>query len=63
MKCDLSKFDSVRSAAAKLTELTTPLGGIDVLANNAGIMLFDDIATPDGYDIQMQARQPQGVYS
>jgi NAD(P)-dependent dehydrogenase (short-subunit alcohol dehydrogenase family) len=49
--CDLQDFDSVRSAAASIRSKCTKL---DVLCNNAGIMSFDDIATKDGYDVQMQ---------
>lgn len=49
--CDLMDFDSVRAAADKLREATPEL---DVLVNNAGIMAFRDIATKDGYDVQMQ---------
>ena len=29
-------------------------GCIDVLCNNAGVMAMKDIATSDGYDVQMQ---------
>jgi NAD(P)-dependent dehydrogenase (short-subunit alcohol dehydrogenase family) len=50
--CDLQSFDSVRQAAKKVRKLCAE--GIDILCNNAGIMAFDDIATEDGYDIQMQ---------
>jgi NAD(P)-dependent dehydrogenase (short-subunit alcohol dehydrogenase family) len=51
--CDLQSFASVRSAAAKLAE-TCP-GGIDVLCNNAGVMGLPDVATGDGFDVQMQS--------
>mmetsp|Transcript_28953 Transcript_28953/g.67094 ORF Transcript_28953/g.67094 Transcript_28953/m.67094 type:complete len:356 (-) Transcript_28953:332-1399(-) len=51
--CDLSSFKSVRAASTKLQgELSS--SGLDVLCNNAGIMGFGDLATEDGYDIQMQ---------
>jgi NAD(P)-dependent dehydrogenase (short-subunit alcohol dehydrogenase family) len=49
--CDLQDFDSVRAAAASIRSKCAQL---DVLCNNAGIMGFDDIATKDGYDVQMQ---------
>jgi dehydrogenase/reductase SDR family member 12 len=46
--CDLSSLDSVRSAAAELLE-TFPR--IDVLINNAGILLHERLTTPDGYEL------------
>ncbi len=52
VECDLQSFDSVRAAAAKVAELSP--GGVDVLANNAGVMALADTATGDGYDVQMQ---------
>lgn len=52
VECDLQSFSSVRSAAAKVRELCRE--GVDVLANNAGVMALGDIATEDGFDIQMQ---------
>lgn len=52
VECDLQSFDSVRTAAAKVTALCPE--GVDVLANNAGVMALSDVATVDGYDIQMQ---------
>ena len=51
IECDLMSFKSVRNAANEL-KLLFP-NGIDVLCNNAGIMMFDEIAGPDGYDCQM----------
>lgn len=51
--CDLTSFESTRAAAAALTE-TYGVSGIDVLCCNAGIMAWEDIATGDGYDVQMQ---------
>ncbi len=52
VECDLQSFDSVRAAAAKVAELSPE--GVDVLANNAGVMALADTATGDGYDVQMQ---------
>ena len=52
VECDLQSFDSVRGAATQVAELCPK--GIDVLANNAGVMALADTATVDGYDIQMQ---------
>ncbi len=49
--CDLNDFTSVKSAAEKIKELFP--NGINVLANNAGIMAFRDVKTTHGYDIQM----------
>lgn len=49
--CDLQDFESVRAAAAAIKSKCTKL---DVLCNNAGVMALDDIATKDGYDVQMQ---------
>ena len=51
IECDLMSFESVRNAANEL-KLLFP-NGIDVLCNNAGIMMFDEIAGADGYDCQM----------
>ncbi|MCB9678046.1 MAG: SDR family NAD(P)-dependent oxidoreductase [Alphaproteobacteria bacterium] len=51
--CDLQRFDAVREAAAQL-RATVP-DGLDVLCNNAGVMGLPDEATPDGFDVQMQA--------
>lgn len=48
--CDVSSFDSVRIAAAKVTQ-AFPYG-IHVLANNAGVMAVKETKV-DGYDIQM----------
>ena len=49
--CDLQDFDSVKSAA---TLIKSKYDAIDVLCNNAGVMALEDVATKDGYDIQMQ---------
>ena len=50
--CDLQSFDSVRSAAQTVKELCPE--GVHVLSNNAGVMALEDVATVDGYDVQMQ---------
>ncbi len=49
--CDLQSFASVREAVAKVRAQHTRL---DVLCNNAGVMALRDMATGDGYDVQMQ---------
>jgi retinol dehydrogenase 12 len=49
---DLCRLDSVRTAAAQLKE---KYPRIDVLINNAGIMLGTQEFTKDGYDAVMQA--------
>ena len=49
--CDLASFASVRAAAAALRAQASEL---DVLCNNAGVMALSDLATGDGYDVQMQ---------
>lgn len=51
--CDLSSFESVRAAGAALREKFAETG-LDVLCNNAGVMALADVATVDGYDVQMQ---------
>ena len=50
--CDLQSFSSVREAAKNLRALCPE--GLDVLCNNAGVMALEDIATTDGFDVQMQ---------
>lgn len=52
VECDLQSFESVASAAERVTELCPQ--GVHVLANNAGVMALGDTATQDGYDVQMQ---------
>ncbi|MCI5074921.1 SDR family NAD(P)-dependent oxidoreductase [Oricola sp.] len=52
--CDLASFDSVRAAGAVLRESLAERG-VDVLCNNAGVMGLPDMATGDGFDVQMQA--------
>ena len=51
--CDLTDFGAVRKAAAQVAAETKD-SGLDVLCNNAGVMALKDVATKDGYDIQMQ---------
>ena len=50
--CDLMDFENVKRAAAEISASFPD--GLDILANNAGIMAAQDKATKDGYDIQMQ---------
>jgi len=49
--CDLQDFASVRTACG---EIKAKYDKVYCLANNAGIMAHDDIATKDKFDIQMQ---------
>ena len=51
--CDLTDFSAVRKAAG-IVATATKDSGLDVLCNNAGVMALKDVATGDGYDIQMQ---------
>ena len=53
VNCDLQSFESVRNAAAEVTDMFQDQG-IDVLVNNAGVMALEDKGTADGYDVQMQ---------
>jgi NAD(P)-dependent dehydrogenase (short-subunit alcohol dehydrogenase family) len=52
---DLLSFDAVKEAAAKVNEVASSNGGLDVLCCNAGIMAMDDERTSDGYNIEIQA--------
>jgi NAD(P)-dependent dehydrogenase (short-subunit alcohol dehydrogenase family) len=49
--CDLQDMASVQEA---IRIIKSKYDTIDVLCNNAGIVAYEDIATKDGYDIQMQ---------
>ena len=51
--CDLQSFASVRTAATQVRALCQT--GIDALCNNAGVMALPDVATGDGFDVQMQS--------
>ena len=52
IECDLQSFDSVRQAAEVMKSKFSGTG-IDVLCNNAGVMALGDIATVDGFDVQV----------
>ncbi len=52
VECDLQSFASVKAAAANVEQLCPE--GVHVLCNNAGVMALGDIATVDGFDVQMQ---------
>ena len=52
VECDLQNFESVRKAAKEVNDLCGE--GLDVLCNNAGVMALEDVATADGFDVQMQ---------
>ena len=49
--CDLQDFAAVRKAA---DTIKAKYSSIDVLCNNAGVMALKDVATRDGFDVQMQ---------
>ena len=51
--CDLTSFESVSRAARTIGEEAGG-DGVDVLCCNAGVMALADVATADGYDVQMQ---------
>lgn len=51
IECDLQSIKSVNNA---INEINSKYLVIDVLCNNAGVMAFEDYATVDGYDVQMQ---------
>lgn len=55
--CDLQSFVSVTAAAAKVKAVADGYGGLDVLANNAGVMALRDFRTKDGFEVQMQTNQ------
>lgn len=50
VECDHLDFASVREAANNIQKITEE-SGLDVLCCNAGIMLQEDLASKDGYDI------------
>ena len=52
IECDLLSFQSVNEASEKIKTICK--NRLDVLCNNAGIMAIKDIASNDGYDVQMQ---------
>ena len=51
--CDLSSFASTQGAADAIKARYTETG-LDVLVCNAGVMASADVATGDGFDVQMQ---------
>jgi len=51
VECDLQNFESIRHA---IKTIQSNYEVIDVLVNNAGVMALQDMATTDGYDVQMQ---------
>ncbi len=51
IECDLQDFKSVRGA---IDTIKSKYDVLDVLCNNAGVMAMPDVATKDGYDVQMQ---------
>lgn len=56
--CDLMDLASVRAAAVKVAEECPE--GLDVLANNAGVMGLKDDRTVDGFDLQAQTNVLSG---
>lgn len=52
VKCDLMDMDSVRSAAGAVKSIVGE-NGVDVLCNNAGVMMLEDTKNKDGSEIQM----------
>ncbi|KXX69189.1 SDR family NAD(P)-dependent oxidoreductase [Flammeovirga sp. SJP92] len=54
VELDLMSFESVKKAAEQVNELSKELGGLNILANNAGFGPVSDFRTDDGYDAQMQ---------
>ena len=52
--CDLKDVASVKAAAEQVNALCKKLGGLNVLANNAGFGPVADTRSDAGYDIQMQ---------
>jgi len=54
--CDLSSFESTRRAAGELIARFSD-DGLDTLCLNAGVMACEDVATVDGFDVQIQVRK------
>lgn len=52
VKCDLMDMDSVRTAASTVKSIVG-VNGVDVLCNNAGVMMLEDIKNKDGLEVQM----------
>lgn len=50
VECNLLDFSSVKNAAIHIKECVGK-DGLDILCNNAGVMLQEDLASKDGYDI------------
>eukprot|EP00960_Hanusia_phi_P059264 764116-Hanusia_phi.AAC.2 len=58
IECDLQSFKSVRSAAEEVKKKYP--GGIDVLCNNAGMMMMDSRTGEDGYDLEVSRERVDG---
>jgi len=52
VECDLQSFTSVRKAVEEVHSICPE--GVHVLSCNAGVMALKDMATEDGFDVQMQ---------
>jgi len=59
MKLDLSSLTSVRQFAAKVCEQESQ---IDILINNAGVMMCPKSSTEDGFEMQIGTNH-LGIYS
>eukprot|EP00928_Gymnodinium_smaydae_P084599 TRINITY_DN67870_c0_g1_i1.p1 TRINITY_DN67870_c0_g1~~TRINITY_DN67870_c0_g1_i1.p1 ORF type:complete len:368 (+),score=64.03 TRINITY_DN67870_c0_g1_i1:71-1174(+) len=57
VECDLQSFSSTKACAEKVQAVAKTYGGLDVLANNAGVMALRDVRTDDGFEVQMQTNQ------
>ncbi len=51
VRLDLASLDSVRTAAAEVQDLFPE--GIDLLINNAGVMMTPKSKTADGFEMQL----------